>query len=122
MMMLEESGIALSSWVMLITMILGFLATLWIVYWQRKKFGRFNWTTAAWLLPTLYLIIFYAILALQIEPIASNPYLRVALFRPGFWFLFVFVVMDKLNGQVIIFIDSINEGVKCFLASMRHKL
>lgn len=104
---------------MFISILIGMATLVWMLATSKHQFP---WTTAVWLLPMLWMLIFYGILAFQIEPINSDPALRVSLYRPGFFFFFVFVILDKLNGRVNLFLDRISQGVSCFLASIRRKL
>ena len=103
---------------MFLVVLLGMVALIAMLITQKHPFP---WTTAVWLLPMLWMLMFYGILAFQIAPFNNDPALRVALFRPGFAFFFIFVILDKLNGRVNIFIDFVVRGVECFLASMRRK-
>lgn len=115
---MDETAGLFSNSFMFVVILAGMASLIWMLVEQRRPV---SWTTAVWLLPMLWMLIFYGALALQVDPIHNDPALRVALFRPGFFFFFVFVVLDKLNGRINLLIDSALRGVECFLASMRRK-
>lgn len=113
----ENTGL-FSNVFMFVIMMAGMATLIWMLRTTKRQFP---WTTAVWLLPMFWMAVFYGILVFQIEPIHSDPTLRVALYRPGFFFFFLFVILDKLNGRVNLFLDSILQGVSCFWASMHRK-
>ena len=59
-----------------------------------------NYFVRAMTLPTMVLATFYMVLTLDIEPIASNTDLRLAIFRPSLIALVAFMAAFFLNGRI----------------------
>ena len=59
-----------------------------------------DYLVAAWTLPLSWLAMFYLLMFLQVDPVHDNADLRVILFRPGMFFLLLFVILHFANGRV----------------------
>ncbi len=80
-------------------------------YAHRKR----DYLVAAWTLPLLWIAVFYAALAVNCEPLNSSADLRVVFYRPGMFFLLIFMGLHFFNGRVNNAIEKVHRQVTAWI-------
>ncbi len=88
-----EGGI-FPPWLMLLVTIAAFIGAAY--YAKRHE----DYMVAAWMMPLFWLLLFYAILTFQIDPIHGDVEIRESLEWTGEFFLLLFMCLRFLNGNV----------------------
>ncbi len=82
-------------------------------------YKKTDYLVAAWILPLLWITVFYGLLALNCEPLNDSADLRVVFYRPGMFFLLVFVCVHFFNGRVNEAIEKVHRQVAAWIQRFR---
>ncbi len=77
-------------------------------------FRKHDYLVAAWMLPLLWIAIFYTVIATGCA-LDSDAELRVILYRPGMFFLLVFMTLHFFNGRVNRAIEKVHQRVTAWI-------